>query len=263
MGASVEFISRIGKDNLGDEILIQIANRGISTDTIQIDPSRSTGKVRVRLDAKGIAQYSIETDAAWDFIETNQETITMVKDSKAFVFGSLIARGASYRALNEFLEVADFSVFDLNLRSPHYKESVLIELMRKAQMLKFNDEELYLIAELLNSPYHSMDQHIEFIAKETQTEIVCVTKGMFGAVLYHKNKWVYNSGYKIDVIDTVGAGDSFLGTLIYGLVSNDTLENSLDRACAMGTLVAGSAGANPSISTTQLVEFMGQNIKSP
>ena len=257
LGADVEFISRIGQDSLADEILIEVASKGISTDSIQIDPIHPTGKVEVSLDAKGVAAYRIETDVAWDFIESNEKLLKLVRHSKAFIFGSLVARGASFDALKTFFELASFNVFDLNLRPPFYSDSLLIELMGHAQMLKFNDEELYLVAEMLNSPFHSMDQHIEFIAKETQTEIICVTQGMFGAVLYHKKQWIYNSGFKVKVFDTVGAGDAFLGTLIYGLIANDTPLNSLNRACAMGALVAGSAGANPNISENELMQFMG------
>jgi len=256
LGADIEFISRIGKDNLGEEILIEIKNHGISTDYIQIDPINPTGKVKVSLDSKGSAKYKIETDSAWDFIETNEQSLTLVRNSKAFVFGSLIARGNSYKALKDFLAVSSFNVFDLNLRPPFYNEITLIELMRQANMLKFNNEELYLIADILNSPFHSMDQHIEFIANETQTSTVCVTKGFFGAVLYHNKEWIYNSGFKIKVIDTVGAGDSFLGTLIHGLTTNMNPQNSLNRACAMGALVAGISGANPIISENELMQFM-------
>ncbi len=186
-----------------------------------------------------------------------KKSLTLVNHSKAFIFGSLIARGYSYTTLKQFLNVADFSVFDLNLRPPYYNNNLLLELMSKSHMLKFNDQELYLIANLLNSPFNSMDQHIKFIAKETNTEIICVTMGMFGAVLYYRNDFFYNSGFKIKLVDSVGAGDSFLGTLIYGLLSDDTLQNSLDRACAMGALVCGSAGANPNISKSELMDFMG------
>lgn len=257
LGVDIEFISRIGKDSLGEEILIQIENQGISTDYIQIDPINPTGKVEVNLDLKGSAKYKIETDSAWDFIETNQQSLKLIQNSKAFIFGSLIARGNSYKALKDFLAVSNFNIFDVNLRHPYYIDSILIELMGHANMLKFNDEELYLIADILNSPFHSMDQHIEFIAHETQTATVCVTKGMFGAVLYHNKEWIYNSGFKVKVIDTVGAGDSFLGTLIHGLTINQNPQNSLNRACAMGALVAGLAGANPSISENELLQFMG------
>ena len=128
--------------------------------------------------------------------------------------------------------------------------------MESAHFLKFNDEEIYQIAKMLNSPYHSMDQHIAYIAQKTKTEMICVTKGMFGAVLYYQGEWYSNSGFQIQVKDTVGAGDSFLATLIFGIVHGHNIQSSLDRACAMGALVAGSDGANPSISDKELFDFM-------
>ena len=256
LGSDVAFISRVGKDSLGTEILDSVSHCNIPVDYIQIDPVHPTGKVQLILDSKGSAQYDIEIDAAWDFIQLDKENQALVKSSKAFVFGSLVARGSSYRALQTFLEISNFSVFDLNLRPPFYENSLLIELMQQSDMLKFNDEELYKVVDLLDSPFNPMDQHIHHIAKQTNTKIICVTKGMFGAVLYFEGDWYYNSGFKIEVVDTVGAGDSFLGTLIHGIVNENDLQNTLNRACAMGALVAGSSGANPNISENQLVRFM-------
>jgi len=259
LGAEVQFISRVGKDPLGEELLAAVEAQGIATDQIQMDFSHKTGTVRVSLDSKGSAHYEIVKDAAWDFIEAHPETIALVANSHAFIFGSLIARGFSLKALNAFLGVAKFRVFDLNLRPPFYSLSLLKDLMQQAEMLKFNDEELYELAKVLDSPFHGLDQHIEFIAKQTQTEIICVTKGKFGAVLYHYGEWFYNSGYQIEVRDTVGAGDSFLATLVQCLIEKRPCKNALDRACAMGALVAGSSGANPKISERDLIAFMGNS----
>ena len=256
LGVEVQFISSIGNDSLGEEILAEVRIQGMSTDYIQRDPNHKTGTVHVNLDDKGSAQYKISKDAAWDFILAHPTTIELVANSSAFVFGSLIARGFSFKALNRFLDVAQFRVFDLNLRPPFYSQGLLNDLMQKAELLKFNDEELYQIAAALDSPFHTMDQHIEFIAKQTQTEIICVTKGKYGAVLYYKGDWFYNSGYKIEVQDTVGAGDSFLAILTYGLIEKKSIQDTLNRACAMGALVAGSTGANPKISESDLIAFI-------
>ena len=252
LGSDVAFISRVGKDSLGTEILDSVSHCNIPVDYIQIDPVHPTGKVQLILDSKGSAQYDIEIDAAWDFIQLDKENQALVKSSKAFVFGSLVARGSSYRALQTFLEISNFSVFDLNLRPPFYENSLLIELMQQSDMLKFNDEELYKVADLLDSPFNSMDQHIHHIAKQTNTKIICVTKGMFGAVLYFEGDWYYNSGFKIEVVDTVGAGDSFLSTLIDALLKNSDPQMALDRACAVGALVAQNQGANPKIYNTDI-----------
>ena len=257
LGAEVYFISSVGKDTLGDEILSHLQLRKIPDDYIQVDSVHPTGKVKVSLDENGSAQYKIENDAAWDFIKTTNAALELIGKSDAFVFGSLIARGFSRQTLSEFLKVSKYNVFDLNLRPPFYDDKLLIDLMSKAQLLKFNDEELYLVARILNSPFNSMDQHVEFIADATGASCICITKGMFGAVLYQNGEWFYNSGYKIKVKDTVGAGDSFLATLIYGIVNNNELQTTLNRACAMGALVAASPGANPNISESELNRFMG------
>lgn len=256
LGADVEFISRIGKDFLGNEILKELKSRGVSTIFLQEDPIYPTGKVTVSIDSDGSAKYEIDNDSAWDYIEKEAKTVKMVSDASAFVFGSLIARAKSFEALNSFLKVSKFSIFDINLRPPFYNQSLLIDLMNKSDMLKFNDEELDIIASGLESPFNSIDKNIEFIAERTKTKIICVTKGKCGAVLYHHGDWFYNNGYRVKVKDSVGAGDSFLATLINGLIEKEPLQKTIDYACAMGALVANSFGANPTISMNDLESFI-------
>jgi fructokinase len=256
LGADVEFISRIGKDFLGNEILKELKSRGVSTIFLQEDPIYPTGKVTVDIDSDGSAKYEIDNDSAWDYIEKETKTVKMVSDASAFVFGSLIARAKSFEALNSFLKVSKFSIFDINLRPPFYNQSLLIDLMNKSDMLKFNDEELDIIANGLESPFNSIDKNIEFIAEKTKTKIICVTKGKYGAVLYHHGDWFYNNGYRVIVKDSVGAGDSFLATLINGLIEKEPLQKTIDYACAMGALVANSFGANPTISKNDLESFI-------
>ena len=256
LGADVEFISRIGKDFLGNEILKELKSRGVSTIFLQEDPIYPTGKVTVSIDSDGSAKYEIDNESAWDYIEKEPKTVKMVSDASAFVFGSLIARAKSFEALNSFLKVSKFSIFDINLRPPFYNQSLLIDLMNKSDMLKFNDEELDIIANGLESPFNSIDKNIEFIAERTKTKIICVTKGKYGAVLYHHGDWFYNNGYRVIVKDSVGAGDSFLATLINGLIEKEPLQKTIDYACAMGALVANSFGANPTISKNDLESFI-------
>lgn len=256
LGGDVEFISRVGDDELGKDIRSEVLRQGISTELLQSDPLHETGKVIVTLDDTGSAQYEIAEDAAWDFIEATARSIGKVQQAKAFVFGSLVARASSKASLQSLLKASTFSVFDLNLRPPFYDLNTLKVLMKASQMLKFNDDEIYEIATQMGSPFHSLDQHITFISQETNTDIICVTKGSHGAVLLYNKSWYYNSGYKIKVVDTVGAGDSFLATLVLGLVKGDDIQTTLDLACGMGALVAGSKGANPLISKSDLETFV-------
>ncbi len=141
--------------------------------------------------------------------------IEKVKASDAFIFGSLSCRDPKSReTLFQLLEYAKYRILDINLRPPHYAKEILKILMQKANSIKFNDDELYEIATMFDSPFHSLEQNLSYISKITNAKSICVTKGSHGAVLLNEGKLYYNSGYKTKVADTVGAGDSFLACLI-------------------------------------------------
>ena len=253
----VTIISAVGNDERGDKLISYIAESGINTDFIQVTDAYKTGKVLVSLNDKGSATYDISFPCAWDFIEINNDLKNIVSASDAFVFGSLVARNdISKQTLIELINLASYKIFDLNLRPPHYKKEFLIELMEKADFIKFNDEELYEVSAYLGSKYLSIEQNIKFISENTNTAHICVTKGSYGAVLWYNNKFYYNSGYLIKVKDTVGAGDSFLGSLISQLLNNTNPQEAIDFACAVGALVAQSKGANPKISINTIQKFI-------
>ena len=127
--------------------------------------------------------------------------------------------------------------------------------MKKAHLIKFNDDELYAISKQLGSSCTSLEDHIHFIAKQTNTSLVCVTKGAQGAVLFSKGAFYYHDGYPVEVADTVGAGDSFLAMLLSGILAQQKPDLCLQSACKMGALVASKKGATPDISTEEMETF--------
>ena len=257
LGIETEIISRIGQDAKGNELLDFIEANNVSTAYIQTDSHFSTGEVTVKLDEKGSASYTINYPVAWDKIEATTEAQNLVSNADALVFGSLVCRDtASYQSLLSLLNVAKYKIFDVNLRSPFYTKELLLQLMNKADFIKFNDDELYEISEYLGSPYHSLEQNMQFIAEKTNTQHICVTKGSHGAVLFYNNQLFYNSGYKITVADTVGAGDSFLAGLLSKLLTGIAPQEAINFACALGALVAQEEGANPKISKESIRAFM-------
>jgi fructokinase len=257
LGIETEIISRIGQDAKGIELLNFIEANNVSTAYIQTDSHFSTGEVTVKLDEKGSASYTINYPVAWDKIEATPEAQDTVSSADAVVFGSLVCRDtASYQSLLSLLNVAKYKIFDVNLRAPFYTKELLSDLMNKADFIKFNDDELYEISEYLGSPYHSLEQNMQFIAEKTNTQHICVTKGSHGAVLFYNNQLFYNSGYKITVADTVGAGDSFLAGLLSKLLTGIAPQEAINFACALGALVAQEEGANPKISKESIRAFM-------
>ncbi|MES2576427.1 MAG: carbohydrate kinase [Bacteroidota bacterium] len=257
LGVNTHIISRIGKDAIGQELVDYVRANGVDTTSIQVDEVFHTGEVIVKLNEKGSASYTINYPVAWDKIVCIPEDEIMVKKADALVFGSLVCRDSvSQSSLLEIINYAKYAVFDVNLRAPFYTKEILINLMMQSDFIKFNDDELYEISAFMNSPYHSLEQNILFIAEQTNTKHICVTKGSHGAVLYYNGKMYYNSGYKIDVVDTVGSGDSFLAGLISKLLNNVNPQEAIDFACALGAIVAKNEGANPKISSKEINAFM-------
>jgi fructokinase len=257
VGVSSSIISKIGNDENGKEIIEYIEDHNMSSELIQVDSDYKTGVVHVMINEKGNASYDIHYPSAWDKISMNDKIEQQISEADAFVFGSLICRDEISRAsLFTLLDKARYKILDANLRSPYYTTDVLIELMNKADFIKLNDEELVEISRKMDSPYNSFEQNIKFIAEKTNTEQICVTKGAFGAVLFSNGKFYYNSGYFVNVVDTVGAGDSFLATLIVRLLRGKSPQKSLNYACAIGAIVAASEGANPQISDKEIKKFM-------
>lgn len=254
---TVTMVSAIGKGENGAKLLNYIKEVGIDTSCIQVHNEYKTGKVKVMLNDKGSASYDIKYPRAWDKIRLTEINKAAVKNSDAFVFGSLAARDESSRGtLYKLIELAKYKIFDLNLRPPYYTKDLLIKLMNEADFIKFNDDELYEVCGYLDSKYRSMEQNIRYIAQKTNTKHICVTKGHHGAVLLYDDKFYYNSGYLIKVIDTVGAGDSFLGALISQLLNKVNPQEAIDFACAVGAMVAQSEGANPVLLHSDIDAFI-------
>ncbi len=257
LGIQAKMLSAVGNDALGEELLDDIKTRNIDTDFITVNCHKKTSTVEVTLDSNGSATYEIVADTAWDNIALTPALIEQVKSSDIFVFGSLVGREkVSLNTLKQLIEVAQFKVFDVNLRKPHYDLETLIQLMQSADFIKLNDDELYEIAHAMGSKFNSLEQNLEFIADKTNTPYMCVTKGSHGALLKINDQNYYNSGYLIKVVDTVGAGDSFLGSLIYQLCNTTNAQYAVNFACAVGAMVAQNHGATPELPINAIEQFM-------
>lgn len=272
-GAEVAMISALGNDALGKEALAEITSLGLDTSYIQRN-DKPTGQVAVTLDDKGSPSYDIVSDVAWDAIAWSEGNVQAVSEADALVIGSLAFRESvplleteqeeddlkieevkppiNLEAIEVLIERSKFTVFDLNLRAPHYDLEVVVGLMEAADMIKLNDEELELIVLAMDIEGATLADELKLLSAMTETATICVTLGAEGAMLFHKGGIHTQKGFASKVVDTVGAGDSFLATLVFGLLSGETPEDALEVACAVGSLVAGKAGANPMVSTEEI-----------
>lgn len=253
-GNEVGMISRLGRDEDGKKAFEYIKEMGLSTKGIQWDELLPTGEVLISINKEGSASYVISKPVAWDAIALSAVEKSMVELSSILVFGSLACRSSKSKAtLEALIECSNFTVFDVNLRSPHYTYDLLIQMMKRSDFVKMNDEELIEITNSLNTEMGDLKSRSEWLMEVMDLEGLCVTRGATGALLYHQGRVYDHPGYSVQVRDTVGAGDSFLATLITELfVKGKDPITSLDKACGIGALVASKAGANCEVSETEL-----------
>lgn len=257
LGIDTKMISKIGHDTLGEELLAIIKEKNVDTSLIQIDDELSTGEVLVTLDAKGSATYDIVYPSAWDKIEITEDNLKAVKEADALVFGSLACRDTvSRKTLLTLLQTAKYKIFDVNIRPPFYTIDFLEQMMKLADFIKLNDDELFEVAHALGSNSDTIEDHILFLSELTNTNTICVTKGKDGAILYIDNQFYNHKGFEVTVADTIGSGDSFLAALLSQVLYSEAYLNAVKFGCAVGALVASHKGANPNISDKEIADFI-------
>ena len=253
LGSEAAIISRVGNDQDGKNMKQYLNKAGFDCSMITTDLKLTTGNVQVHLDQNNTASYTISKPVAWDNISIDPNDVERISQADAFIYGSLCCRNSiSRNTLFEYLTHAKFKVFDANLRPPHYTMPNVFELMNMADMVKLNDDELEEICQFLQIDSKSIDVQIKDLSRLTNTDNICITLGAKGAVFYADKKYYTNPGYKVLVQDTVGAGDSFLASLVYHFILGTAPQEALDFACAMGSLVASKKGANPDISRLEI-----------
>ncbi len=252
LGLSSSIISRVGNDLLGEDIKEFIGKHGVSIAEIQDDKDHETGIVQADVTDPLNVKYDIKYPVAWDFIQFNENAAKTIRASKIMVFGSLSVRNnASENALLKYLESAPYAVFDVNLRPPHFSERRIKSLLSLANFVKMNEEELELIASWYGVS-GEFERILERLSAVLNLEVICVTLGDKGAILYDSGEIYKHGGFVVEVVDTIGSGDSFLAALLSKRLIHADPQESLTFACAVGAFVASQAGATPSIDIEEI-----------
>ncbi|HTQ30791.1 MAG TPA: PfkB family carbohydrate kinase [Opitutaceae bacterium] len=248
-GAEARVVSAVGRDVLGDELLRRCAGWGLATDHITRLDDAPTGYVRVTVGGNGDAKFDIASDVAWDKISADAGTLQAAARADALIFGSLAQRTAGNRTtldrLLGALPATALRVFDANLRPPYDDLALVRELARKATLIKVNSAEAARLAGDADTPGRE-EAHARALAAETGCGIIVVTAGARGAGLLRDGRWIWEPGRPVTVVDTVGAGDAFIASLVAHLPAGKFSDAEiLARSCRLGEWVASRAGATP------------------
>jgi fructokinase len=252
-------VSAVGADELGREILARVKAAGMSTEFIQVDGAHPTGTVDVQVDAGGVPAFIIHNNVAWDFIRVTPATLDLARRADAVCFGSLGQRGACSReTIQGFVDATApkaLRIFDINLRQRFYSAELIEASLRRSNVLKLNDQELPVVAELLKLRASALNPQavVAELAERFRLRLVALTRGASGSLLFAEGAVSLHPGVRVQVADTVGAGDAFTAALALGLLQGRGLESIARFANQVAAFVCSREGGTP--------EYEGQGLK--
>ena len=260
LGIDSTLISKVGTDQNGTDLLEFINGKGLSTEFCQKDAVYNTSTVEVSIGTDHEVKYEIVAPVAWDFIVPEERLENLVSVADAFVFGSLAVRNpVSFKTLQTLLEKANFKVFDVNLRDPHFSKEGIDLLLHQTDLLKINIHELNLISTWFSRTCQSEWERIKVLQEQFGIKEIVVTKGAIGATYYTESVQYNFPSFQVEVNDTIGSGDSFLAAFLSQNLRNRDIQESLTSASTLGAYVTTQAGACPEYKKYDLNRFIWEN----
>ena len=245
-------VSAIGKDALGDEIIESLSSKSLNHKIERVD--FPTGTVQVTLDGKGIPQYEICENVAWDNIPFTPEIEDLARKASTVCFGSLAQRSeVSHKTILRFLELLPedaLKVFDINLRQHFYSKEIIDNSLKHSNILKINDDEVVIVAELYGWNGLKEAEICRKLVEMYNLKLVILTKGTNGSYVITSCEEFFRPTPKVTVADTVGAGDAFTAGFVASLLRGKTIPEAHKTAVEVSAFVCTQHGAMPVLPDT-------------
>lgn len=242
-------VSAIGDDALGKEIIENFTSKGL--DQLIEEVPYPTGTVQVEIDQTGIPLYDIKENVAWDNIPYTEHLDALAKRTKAVCFGSLAQRNVvSRETINHFLDTMpkdddSLIVFDVNLRQGFYNKEILCKSMQNCNILKINDEELITVSRMFGYPGIDLQDKCWILLGKYNLKMLILTCGINGSYVFTPGNVSFQPTPKVEVADTVGAGDSFTAAFIASILKGKSVTEAHTIAVKTSAYVCTQKGAMP------------------
>ncbi len=250
-GLPSRVVSAVGEDKLGAEILDNFREKKLNCMIEQVP--YPTGTVQVELDAEGVPCYDIKEGVAWDNIPYTNALEGLAHCTRAVCFGSLAQRSVvSRETINRFLDampVTDetLKIFDVNLRQGFYTKEILCNSFQKCNILKINDEELVTVSRMFGYPGIDLQDKCWILLAKYNLKMLILTCGVNGSYVFTPGNVSFVETPKVEVADTVGAGDSFTATFVAALLKGMSITEAHRLAVDVSAFVCTQNGAMPVI----------------
>ena len=247
-GLNSRVVSAVGDDKLGMEILDNFREKKLNA-MVEIVPY-PTGTVQIELDAEGVPCYDIKEGVAWDNIPYTPALEDLAKHTKAVCFGSLAQRSVVSRdTINRFIDAMPaedtLKIFDINLRQGFYTKEILCNSFSKCNILKINDEELVTVSRMFGYPGIDLQDKCWILLAKYNLKMLILTCGVNGSYVFTPGNVSFVETPRVEVADTVGAGDSFTAAFVSSILSGLSIGEAHKLAVETSAYVCTQNGAMP------------------
>ena len=250
-GFDSRVVSAIGDDKLGNEILENFDSKKLNY-LIEKVPY-PTGTVQVELDPNGVPMYDIKEGVAWDNIPFTPALEELARNTRSVCFGSLARRSVvSRETINRLLDTmpdgeGQCKIFDVNLRQGFYTKEILCNSMKKCNILKINDEELVTVSRMFGYPGIDLQDKCWILLAKYNLKMLILTCGVNGSYVFTPGEISFVETPKVEVADTVGAGDSFTATFVAAVLKGKSVAEAHKLAVEVSAYVCTQNGAMPEL----------------
>lgn len=239
-------ISAVGEDPLGAEIHETLDRIGLDHVLQTVD--YPTGTVMIELDENGIPSYRIIENVSYDNISYTEQIDEIARKCTVLCFGTLAQRNSVSRdTIRRFMQAMPeteetYKVFDINLRQNFYDKDIVSESLRLCNVFKVNDEELAVVKDMFG--YAGADEHevCRQILSDCDLKYLILTCGTSGSYVYADGEESFFPTPEVEVADTVGAGDSFIGTFMALILKGASVKEAHKLAVAVSAYVCTQYG---------------------
>jgi fructokinase len=259
LGSRAVLVTRLGRDELGRKAHDRLSALGMDISQVQWDERRPTGTVDVLVDKSGSPDFTIHRDVAYDFIEASTGLRALARVADCIAFGTLTQRSDTSRGALQFLlkesgETVRF--LDINLRKDCYTDGTVLWSIQHSDVLKLNEGEVDILRDTLGLKVTGICEFCDALVSRYAPAYCVVTLGERGVyAASRKGERVHVPGYKIDVVDTCGAGDALSAGFVHGLLAGKPLVECCALGNILGSIVAGQPGATTPIPRGMIEDF--------
>ncbi|KAL3503812.1 hypothetical protein ACH5RR_033653 [Cinchona calisaya] len=275
LGGVSAFIGKVGEDEFGRMLVDILKRNGVNSDGVCFDQHARTALAFVTLKHNGEREFMFYRNPSADMLLKESElNMSLIKQAKIFHYGSISlisepCRSAHIAAMKAAKEGGVLLSYDPNIRLPLWPSADaaregIKSIWLEADFIKVSDDEVEFLTQK-----DSQKEDVVMSLWHDHLKLLVVTDGEKGCRYFTKNFKGKVAGFSVKAVDTTGAGDSFVGSLLCSIAKDPSifqdegkLKEALAFANACGAICTTQKGAIPALPTPSAAQALMSRSKA-